>query len=110
MHSNVFHGKLNIESIHNQTHVAVFRSYGAFMLQEMWLLVLYIAARLSGFCDFAADQCVTVTCMITARFNRKERSATFSVPFSHSVEKTLFLGTVVQYPSILTDMPAKLAL
>lgn len=40
VHSNVFHGKLNIESIQNWTHVAVFRSFGVFMLQEMWLLVL----------------------------------------------------------------------
>lgn len=66
------------------------------MLQELRLLVLHTAETLqSFFCDFAANQCVTITCVITATVNRKEQSTVFHVFFSYLMERTLFLGTLV---------------
>lgn len=56
-----------------------FCARGAFMLQEMWFLVLWSAERLWEFRDFAANQCVTVPCLIKAGFNREEQNTTLSM-------------------------------
>lgn len=78
VHSNEFHGKLASESIQSWMHDAGFCAHGAFMLQGMFL-GLWNAKRLEEFCDVAANQCVTVTCLITARFGREEQNTTFSI-------------------------------